>query len=60
MSLLEQNTIKKRWMAEKIIQMGFDISNNSGKYKEETIWDSAIHTKKLKLCHLSDLYYWVS
>ena len=37
-----------------------DASNNSGEYKVETIWDSAVYTRESKLGHLPGLYYLVS
>ena len=44
MSLLEQNTTNKRWVDENITEL--DIGkNDSGKYKVEVIWDSAVYAR---------------
>lgn len=37
MSLLEQNTTKKRLVDKKILQIDFDIGNDNRKYKIEVI-----------------------
>ena len=40
-------------------QLEFDISNNNREYMVESICDSTIYAKKLKVSHLSGLYYLV-
>ena len=37
-----------------------DVGNNSGEYKVEIIWDSAVYAKDSESSHLSGLYYLVS
>ena len=39
--------------------MEFDTDNNSGKYKVEVIYNSAIYMKELKSGYLPGLYYLV-
>ena len=57
--LLEQNTIKKGRVDEKVRQMEFDADNNSRKYKMEAFWDSTIYTKELESNHLPGIYHLV-
>ena len=59
MSLLEQNTIKKKQINELFPEpeLEFDISNNK-KYKIETIKNSIIYIKKTER-YLPNLYYLV-
>ena len=46
MSLLEQDTTKKGQVDEKVRKIKIDIrDNNSGEYKVEVIWDSAVYAK---------------
>ena len=60
MSLLEQNTTKKGRVDKKVRQMAFEANNNnSGEYKVEAIWDSAIYAGELESGHLPSLYYLV-
>ena len=48
-------------MDREVGQIEFNAGNdNSGKYKVEAIWDSAVYARKLELGHLSSLYYLVS
>ena len=58
-SLLEQDTTRKGRVDENDATE-LDAGNNSGEYKKEAIWDSAVYAKKLKLGHLPGLYYLVS
>ena len=45
-------------MDKKVGQMEFDIgTNDSGEYKVEVIWDSAVYTKESKSGYLPSLYY---
>ena len=37
-----------------------NAGNNSGEYKVEAIWNSAVYVKELKSGHLPGLYYLVS
>ena len=47
-------------MDEKVRQIEFDAdNNNSGEYKVEAIWDSAVYKRESK-DHLPGLYYLVS
>ena len=60
MSLLEQDTTKKGQVDEKVKQIEFDTSkNNSGKYKVEVIWDSAVYVRESEPGHLPGFYYLV-
>ena len=55
---MEQNIIRKDRVDKKVRQKKFNISDNdSGEYKIEAIWDSAIYAKELKTGHLPGLYY---
>ena len=59
MSLLEQDTIKKVWVGEKVSEL--DISNKNNKvYKIEVIWDSTIYANTSKSDYLPDLDYLVA
>ena len=61
MSLLEQNTTRKRWVDADVRQMEFNTDdNNRGKYEVEAIWDSAVYIKEVELGHLPGFYYLVS
>ena len=59
-SLLEQNTTKKRRVDKKVRQMDFDTNNDGEKYKVEAIRDSAVYARESESGHLSKLYYLVS
>ena len=56
MSLLEQDITKKEQMKTNNV-MQLDTGKNSRKYKKNTICNSIIYAKKLKLGHLPKLYY---
>lgn len=57
MTLLKQETTKKRPMDKKIKEINFHTGNSLGKeYKLDAISDSAIYAKKLA-GHLPVLYY---
>ena len=57
-SLLEQDTIRKEWVDEKITELDFE-AGDSKEYKVEAIWDSAVYAKESK-DHLPRLYYLVA
>ena len=57
MSLLQQNTTKKKWVDEKVIELDFE-ADNSKMYKVKAIWDSVVYVRKLE-GHLPELYYLV-
>ena len=57
MSLLEQDTTRKGQVDD---ETELDASDNSGEYKVEAIWDSAVYARELELGHLPGLYYLVS
>ena len=59
MSLLEQDTTRKR-RVNKNNATELDAGNNSGEYKVETIWDSAVFARESESGHLPGLYYLVS
>ena len=60
MSLLEQDTTRKRWVDKEIRQVEFDTGNDSREYKVEAIWNSAVYTRESELGHLLGLYYLIS
>ena len=61
MLLLEQDITRKRRVNEEVRQMEFDTGDDeSGEYKMEAIWDSAVYARELKSGHLPGLYYLVS
>ena len=60
-SLLEQDTTRKVRMNKEVRRMEFDASDNeSGEYKVEAIYDSAVYMRESKSGHLPGLYYLVS
>ena len=59
-SLLEQEITRKRRVDEEVRQIEFDAGNNSGKYKMEAIWNSAVYARESESGHLPGLYYLVS
>ena len=60
-SILEKDTTRKGRVDEKARQMEFDAGDDqSGEYKVETIWNSAVYVRESKSGHLPDLYYLVS
>ena len=61
MSLLEQDTTRKRRVDKEVRQMEFDVGDNdNGEYKVEVIWDSTVYARELESGHLPGLYYLVS
>ena len=61
MSLVEQDTTRKRQLNKKIRQIEFDVGNNdSGEYKVEVIWDSIVYTRESESGYLPGLYYLIS
>ena len=61
MSLLEQDTTRKGQIDKDVRQIKFDVGDNdSGKYKVEVIWDSAVYGRESESGHLSGHYYLVS
>ena len=59
MSLLEQDTTRKKWVDKEDRQIEFKIGNNIKEYKLEVIRDSAVYAQEWK-DHLPGLYYLVS
>ena len=59
MSLLEQDIIRKGRVDENATELD-EGNNDSGEYKVEAIWDSAVYVRKSELGHLSGFYYLVS
>ena len=60
-SLLEQDTTRKRQVDEEVRQMEFDAGDDeSGKCKVEAIQNSAVYARELKSGHLPGLHYLVS
>ena len=58
MSLLEQDTIQKKWVDENDVTELDAGNNKSKKYKVEAICDSAVYARK-SVGHLPGLYYLV-
>ena len=56
MSLLEQDTTRKKWVDKNVIK--FEACN-SKEYKIEVIWDSTVYANKTK-GHLLSLYYFIA
>ena len=60
MSLLKQDTTKKRRVDKKVRQIEFDTGDNeSGEYKVEAIWNSTIYARESELGYLLGLSYLV-
>ena len=59
MSLLEQDTIKKRQVSKKVLKLGIS-DKNSKEYKIKSIWDSAVYANQSESGHLPGLYYLVA
>lgn len=57
MLLLEENTMRKRWINEIIMEFEF---SNSKEYKYRKIQDSVIYAKELKAKNLLKLYYLIA
>ena len=61
MSLLEQDTTKKRQVDEKIAeQLQFDVSGDNKEYEVEGICNSIVYARESEVGHLPSLYYLVS
>ena len=61
MSLLKQDTIKKRRVVEEVRQMEFNTSDNkSREYEVEAIRDSTVYARESESGYLSSFYYLVS
>ena len=58
MSLLEQNTTRKKRVDENIIELEFN-AGNSKEYKVEAIRDNVVYAKESE-GHLPGLYYLVA
>ena len=58
MSLLKQDTTKKKRIDKKVTELDFKTNNNK-EYKIEAIWYSAIYANKVE-SHLSCLYHFVA
>lgn len=58
-SLLEQETTKKRQVDKKFGQIEFDSRDNNKEYKVEVIQDNVVYVKELK-GYLLELNYLVS
>ena len=56
-SLLEQNTIRKRRVGKNAIEL--DVSDENKEYMVEAIWDSTVYARELKSGYLSGFYYLV-
>ena len=58
MSLLKQDTTRKRWVNKKIPEL--DAGNeDSEEYKMEAIWNNAVYVNKSESSYLPGLYYLV-
>ena len=57
MSLLKQNTIRKKQVDEKVNKLEFE-AGNSKEYKVEAIWNSVVYANKAE-DYLLGLYYLV-
>ena len=60
MSLLEQDTTKKRRVNDKNAVELNAGNNKSREYEVEAIWNSAIYQRESESSHLSGFYYLVS
>ena len=63
MSLLEQDTTREGRVDEnatKLAELNAGDDEDSGEYKVEAIWDSAIYAKESESGHLPGLYHLVS
>ena len=57
-SLLEQDTIRKERVDEKVTELDFEAGNSEG-YEVEAIRDSAVYVMESESGHLPKLYYLV-
>ena len=61
MSLLEQDTTRKKEVDENVRQIDFDAGDNKGReYEVEAIRNSTVYARKSKAGHLPGLYYLIS
>ena len=61
MFLLEQDTTRKGWVDEKIVeQLEFKAGSNNKEYGVESICNSAVYARESEAGHLPGLYYLVS
>ena len=59
-SLLEQDTTRKRWMDDKNVAELDANDNKRREYEVEVIWDSKVYTRESKSGHLPGLHYLIS
>ena len=60
MSLLEQDTNRKRRVEKKTLQLEFQDNDEGEDYEVEAIRNSAVYAKKLESDQLPGLYYLIS
>ena len=60
MSLLEQNTTRKKRVDEKTLQLELENNNEGKEYEVEAIRDSVVYAKELESGQLPCLYYLIS
>ena len=59
MSLLEQNTTRKKQMDKELWELELK-AGNSKEYEVEAIWDSVVYASESESGQLLDLYYLVT
>ena len=59
MSLLEQDTTRKKQVDKNVTELEFD-AGNSKEYKVEAIWENAVYAMESESGHLPGLYYLVA
>ena len=59
MSLLEQDTTRKRQVEDNVMQLEFEVGDDP-EYKVKAIRNSAVYARKLEAEHLLGLYYLIS
>ena len=59
MSLLEQDTTKKKWVDKRVTELELKAGNNK-EYKVEAIWDSAVYASESESDQLPGIYYLVT
>ena len=60
MSLLKQDTTRKRQVDDKTSQLDFEANDKGEKYKVKAICNSVVYAKELKSSQLLSLYYLIS
>ena len=60
MSLLEQDTTRKRQVDEKTLQLEFENDGEDEEYEVKAICNSAVYVKELESGQLSRFYYLIS